>query len=203
MSSELHPIGARGMETLKEKVARLVREEVAVVPYDPRWVEMFEQERLHLLSCLPADLIKRIEHFGSSAVPGLAAKPIVDILVEVTSLDETKQRIVPILEAQGYDYVWRPSSGDDTPPFYAWFIKRDKNGKRTHHIHMVESQFEHWDRLLFRDYLIEHPEVAREYGDLKMQLSSAHQNDRVAYTQAKSDFIKRVTETAKRYYRRA
>jgi GrpB-like predicted nucleotidyltransferase (UPF0157 family) len=148
-------------------------------------------------------LVKRIEHFGSTAVPGLSAKPIVDILVEVTNLDETKRRIVPILEAQGYDYFWRPSWGDDTPPFYAWFIKRDKDGNRTHHIHMVEAHFEHWDRILFRDYLIGHPDVARGYGDLKMKLSSAHPNDRVAYTQAKSEFIMRVTETAKRYYRKA
>jgi GrpB-like predicted nucleotidyltransferase (UPF0157 family) len=81
------------IETLEEKVSRVVKEEVAVVPYDPRWPGMFEQERLHLLSCLPTDLVKRIEHSGSTAVPGLWAKPIVDILVEVTSLDETKQRI--------------------------------------------------------------------------------------------------------------
>ena len=79
------------METLEEKIARVVKEDVAVVPYDPHWPEMFEQERLHLLSCLPDDLVKRIEHFGSTAVPGLPAKPIVDILVEVSSLDETKQ----------------------------------------------------------------------------------------------------------------
>jgi GrpB-like predicted nucleotidyltransferase (UPF0157 family) len=191
------------METLEEKVARVVKEEVTVGPYDPRWPEMFEQERLHLMSCLPADLIKRIKHFGSTAVPGLPAKPIVDILVEVTSLDETKRRVAPILEAQGYDYFWRPSWGHDTPPFYAWFIRRDKNGNRTHHIHMVESQFEHWDRLLFRDYLIEHPDLAMEYGDLKMRLSGAHQNDRLVYTQAKSEFIRQVTEEAKRYYRKA
>jgi GrpB-like predicted nucleotidyltransferase (UPF0157 family) len=56
------------------------------------------------------------------------------------------------------------------PPFYAWFIKRDKDGNRTHHIHMAESHFEHWDRILFRDYLIEYPDVAREYGNLKMKL---------------------------------
>lgn len=188
------------METLEEKIARILKEEVVVVPYDPRWPEMFEQERLHLLSCLPADLIRRIEHFGSTAVPGLSAKPIVDVLVEVTSLDETQQRIVPILEAQGYDYFWRPSSGDDTPPFYAWFIKRDQNGKRTHHIHMVESQFEHWDRLLFRDYLIEHPDVAMEYSNFKIRLADAHPGDRVAYTQAKRDFVMRVTAMAKQYY---
>jgi GrpB-like predicted nucleotidyltransferase (UPF0157 family) len=190
-------------ETLEEKVARVVKEEVAVVPYDPGWPEMFEQERLHLQSCLPADLVKKIVHFGSTAVPGLMAKPILDILVLVTSLDETRRRIAPILEAQGYDYFWRPSWGDDTPPFYAWFIKRDNNGNRTHHIHVVEAQFEHWDRLLFRDYLIEHQDVAREYGNLKKKLSNAYPGDRVAYTQAKSDFIRKITEQAKQYYSKA
>ncbi len=188
------------METLEEKIARVVKEEAAVVPYDPCWPELFEQERFHLLASLPEGLIKRIEHFGSTAVPGLPAKPVVDILVEVASLDETRRIIAPILEAQGYDYFWRPTSGDDTPPYYAWFIKRDGSGNRTHHIHMVESRFEHWDRLLFRDYLIEHPDTAREYGDLKVRLSRVHQNDRTAYTEAKSDFIGRVTETAKKHY---
>jgi GrpB-like predicted nucleotidyltransferase (UPF0157 family) len=61
------------METLEEKVARVVNEEVAIASYDPRWVDAFEQERLHLRACLPADLVKRIEHFGSTAVPGLVA----------------------------------------------------------------------------------------------------------------------------------
>jgi GrpB-like predicted nucleotidyltransferase (UPF0157 family) len=190
-------------ETLEEKIARVVREDVAVVPYDPRWPALFEQERLHLLSCLPADLIGRIEHCGSTAVPGLSAKPIVDILVEVTSLGETRRRIVPILEAQGYDYFWRPTWGDDTPPFYAWFIKRDSQGNRTHHIHMVEPDFEHWNRLLFRDYLIEHPDVAMQYGNLKMRLSDRHHHDRVAYTQGKSDFVKRVTAEARQFYGKA
>ncbi len=190
------------METLEEKIARVVKEEVAVVPYDPVWPEMFEQERRHLLSCLPADLIKRIEHFGSTAVPGLSAKPIVDMLVEVTSLDKTREKIPPVLEAQGYDYFWRPSWGDDIPPYYAWFIKRDKNGNRTHHIHMVETDFEHWERLLFRDYLIEHPDVAREYAGLKEKLSDTHQGDRVTYTLAKGDFIKKVTDKAIKHYRK-
>jgi GrpB-like predicted nucleotidyltransferase (UPF0157 family) len=190
------------METLEEKIARIIKEEVAIVPYDPRWPELFEKERRHLRACLPADLMKRIEHFGSTAVPGLPAKPIIDILVEVSSLDETKQQTVPILEAQGYDYFWRPSFGDATPPFYAWFIKRDRDGNRTHHIHMVEVQFEHWDRLLFRDYLIEFPDVALEYGNLKKNLSNAHYRDRVAYTKAKSSFIESVTEKANRYYQK-
>jgi len=184
-------------ETFEEKLARVVSEEVAVVPYDPGWPGLFEQERAHLVSCLPSDLVKRIEHFGSTAVPGLAAKPIIDMLVEVTSLDETKERIVPILESQGYDYFWRPTWGDDTPPFYAWFIKRDPEGNRTHHIHMVESHFEHWDRLLFRDYLIEHPDIAQEYGSLKMSLSDKYKNDRIAYTEAKGEFVMKHTRGVK------
>ena len=187
------------METLEEKVARVVKEKLTMVAYDSRWPEVFEQERLHLLSCLPSDLIRRIEHFGSTAIPGISAKPIVDILVEVVSLDETRQKVVPILESQGYDYFWRPLWGDHTPPYYAWFIKRGKNGQRTHHIHMVEAGFELWDRLLFRDYLIEHPEVAREYKELKEKLSKFHHNDRVGYTTAKTKFIRAVTERAKQY----
>lgn len=186
------------METLEEKVARVLKDCVAVVPYDRNWPLMFEDEKRHLLSCLPESFIKRIEHFGSTAVPGLAAKPIVDMLVEVTSLSETRDRISPLLESQGYDYFWRPTWGDSTPPFYAWFIKRSRQGNRTHHIHMVEAHFEHWDRLLFRDYLIKHPEVAMEYGDLKERLSRVHSKDRIAYSAAKTDFIVNVTAEAKR-----
>ncbi len=175
------------------------------MPYDPDWPESFRKEKEYLLSYLPNDLIRRIEHFGSTAVPGLAAKPIVDMLAEVTDLQATRIRIVPVLESQGYDYFWRPTHGDDGPPFYAWFIKRDPRTRaRTHHIHMVEGHFtEHWDRLLFRDYLVEHPEVAREYEALKIRLASASPRDRVAYTRGKTGFIERVTEQAKHYYGRA
>ena len=191
------------METLEEKLARVVKEEVGVLAYDPVWPRLFEEEKEHLLACLPSELVRRIEHFGSTAVPGLPAKPIVDILIEVTGLDETRQRIAPILENQGYDYFWRPSWGDDMPPWYAWFIKRGKDGKRTHHIHMVEADFEHWDRLLFRDYLLEYPKIAEEYATLKMTLSQANHIDRAAYTMAKTGFIVRVTKFAKEHYKKA
>ena len=181
------------MQTLKEKVDRAVQEHIDIVPYNSDWPRMFEQEKSHLLKCLPKGLITRIEHCGSTAVAGLAAKPIIDMLVEVTSLEEVKKKAVPVLVAQGYDYFWRPTWGDDTPPFYAWFIKRDAAGQRTHHIHMVEHDFEHWERLLFRDYLSEHPEIARKYQELKYRLAREFPNDRVAYTNGKTDFILRVT----------
>jgi len=191
------------MKTLEHRVQRAVREDVEIVPYDPRWPELFRQEAEHLRSFLPAKLIRRVEHFGSTAVPGLVAKPIIDLLVEVYSLRAARLEIAPILEAQGYDYFWRPTFGDDVPPWYAFFIRRDQRGMRTHHIHMVtrRSTFrEHWDRLLFRDYLIAYPETAHEYALLKTELATTYPNDRVAYTTGKSAFIQKVTTRAKKLY---
>ena len=187
------------MGSLEDRVSRVVREHVAVVPCDPQWAESFRLEKEHLLGCLPTDLVRRIEHFGSTAVPGLWAKPIVDMLVEVADLGDTRRRIVPVLEAQGYEYFWRATRGDDGPPFYAWFIKRDAAGRRTHHIHMVEAEFrEHWDRLLFRDYLIARPDVARRYQELKVELAAKHGDDRLAYGRDKAAFIDTVTAEARR-----
>jgi GrpB-like predicted nucleotidyltransferase (UPF0157 family) len=126
----------------------------------------------------------------------LAAKPIVDILVEVSSLQETKEIIVPLLESEGYEYFWRT----DVSPPYAWFIKRDSGGKRTHHIHMVEADSKLWERLYFRDYLREFAEEGRRYEELKRHLAEKYPNDRVGYTEGKSGFVVEVTEKAKRYY---
>jgi len=123
------------------------------------------------------------------------------MLIQVTSLRAARIEIAPILKAQGYDYFWRPSFGDDIPPWYAFFIKHDHRDIRTHHIHMVTGRRtfqEHWERLLFRDYLIAHPETARAYERLKTDLAAAHPNDRVAYTKGKSAFIQRITAQAKK-----
>ncbi len=177
-------------------------EAVGIVPYDPIWREWFRQERDHLRACLPAELLGRIEHFGSTAVPGLAAKPIIDILVELTSLDEARDRVVPVLTSEGYAHFWSPNwGGDPTPRRYVWFIKRDARGRRTHHIHFLEPGFTRcWDRLLFRDYLIAHPQVAAEYEALKVALAQDHPRHRQAYTLGKREFIDRVTRQARRFY---
>jgi GrpB-like predicted nucleotidyltransferase (UPF0157 family) len=185
---------------MKARIKAVVNEPVRLCEYNSEWPSIFQEEKAHLIQCLPNEIIRRIEHFGSTAIPGMMAKPIIDILVEVTSLEETRQRVVPVLVKQGYDYFWRPTWGDDQPPFYAWFIKRNNRGKRTHHIHMVEKHFEHWDRLLFRDFLIEKPEVAHFYRELKEQLFRKFPNDRIAYTEAKTDFIRKITDKAKKHY---
>ena len=87
--------------TFEEKLARLNAEETELVSYDPAWPNVFENERSHLLKVLPGGSVNRIGHFGSTAVPGLSAKPIIDILEEVVDLEDVKTRIAPLLESFG------------------------------------------------------------------------------------------------------
>lgn len=179
-------------KSLAQRIEEAIREEVLIVPYNPEWPALFEREAESLRRMLPASLIGRIEHFGSTAVPGLAAKPIIDILVEVRTLQETRKVIVPLLKSEGYDYFWRT----DSQPPYAWFIKRDSESKRSHHIHMVEADSKLWERLNFRDYLREFPDEAKRYEELKRTLAAKYANDRIAYTEGKTEFVVSVTERA-------
>lgn len=179
------------MESLEDKIKRVTAEHVDVVPYDPAWPGLFEREKSHLLSILPGDLIVRIEHFGSTAVPGLAAKPIVDIVIEIADVQRGKELIPSVLEPLGYDCFWRPTMGDDTPPWYTWCIRRNAAGVRTHHLHFA-AVGEKDDELRFRDLLRVQPHTAAAYAELKRRLAGEHPNDRVAYTQAKTDFIRSV-----------
>lgn len=180
------------METLEEKIARVLRDKVALVPYDPIWPERFEDEKVHLLACLPDGMITRIEHYGSTSIPGMTAKPIVDMLVEVPDIEATRRVVAPILEEQAYDFFWRPLGENDGPPHYPWFIKRDGSGNRTHHIHMVEADSSLWEGLIFRDYLRDNPDQAAAYLRLKQSLAEKFPDDRIAYTVGKTDFIRKT-----------
>jgi GrpB-like predicted nucleotidyltransferase (UPF0157 family) len=183
-------------KSLEQRIAEAIREEISIAPYDSEWPNLYESEAASLRGKLPQSVVIRIEHFGSTAVPGLAAKPVIDVLVQVSSLAEAQEQIVPLLEAEGYDYFWRT----DVSPAYAWFIKRDSEGKRTHHIHMVEVDSNLWERLYFRDYLRDFPEEAQRYAALKRFLAEKHPNDRLAYTAGKAEYVITITEKAKRHY---
>ena len=182
---------------MAQKVERVTREIVSLVPYDIGWPVRFEAEKQALVSRFPCGPILRIEHFGSTAIPGMPAKPIIDMLIEVSSYEQVKASVVPRLEADGCDYFWRPAFGENTPPFYTWFIKRDRRGNRMAHLHMVEPGSTLFERLLFRDYLTAHPDCAASYAVLKIALSKRHPADRVAYTQGKTAFILDVMEKAR------
>ena len=133
--------------------------------------------------------IAGIVNMTASAVPGLSAKPIIDVQVEVNDMDEVVERVVPLMEELGYEFIWRPSIGE-SEPFYAWFIGRDARGERTEHIHIVAPDHTSAERIIFRDLLRRHPAEAAAYEELKTALAKKHAKDRVAYTQGKTEFIK-------------
>ena len=177
-------------------------DEIALVDYDPRWPEQFAAEAARVQAALGDDLVVTVEHFGSTAVPGLAAKPIIDLLVVVRSLESARSRAVPALEAIGYAY-WLT----DPAPDRMFFVKGlPPNGPRTHHVHIVDlsisldpriGEFSFADRLLFRDYLRAHSEEARRYENLKRGLALQFAADREAYTEGKTDYIYAVMQKAR------
>ncbi len=184
------------VDSTQQRIEDLAHEGIAIVSYDAQWPLLYAEIEGKLLRSLPVDLVKCIAHIGSTAVPGLSSKPIIDVQVEVTDLGRVRREVVPILTDLGYEFLWRPSIGELTP-FYAWFIKRDEKGQRNQHIHMVEPDEASADRLLFRDYLRRHPDEASRYEALKQQLAERFKNDRAAYTWSKTGHIKAMVAKAR------
>lgn len=165
---------------------------VTIVEYCPQWREMFEEEML-LLQAVLGEGSAEVEHIGSTAVNGLAAKPVIDIMIGLPDFS-VADKLVPRIEALGYEYI---KKYEDEMPFRRFFVK-NLNGIRTHQIHMVEINSEFWERhLLFRDYLRQNPDISNKYAVLKKELAEGewgHVND---YADAKSEFIKGIENKAK------
>src|SRR5215813_2160596 len=168
-------------------------ETLEIAPYDPGWPAAFSAERDRLAAVL-GDLAIRIDHHGSTAVPGLAAKPVIDIQISVADLgrlEEYAARLAPL----GYVHVPHP---DDA---FCPFLHRPAAWPHTHHVHLVESGgAAERDTLAFRDFLREHADTARAYEELKRRLAARHGAEsfasRQAYADAKTDFVKQITERA-------
>ena len=166
-------------------------DEVEIVNYDPRWPILFDEEARRLRAILDPSLVIGLEHFGSTAVPNLSAKPIIDILIAVRSLADAQASFVKALQNLDYIY-WAENPKQDRmffvkgmPPF---------GTKRSHHVHVTEPHGEMWKRLAFRDYLRAHPEEAVNYERIKRGLATEYQRDREAYTDAKSAYIESVMD---------
>ncbi len=166
---------------------------VVLVPYDRAWPRRFAEERDVIARAL-GDHAVAIEHIGSTAVPGLLAKPILDILVGIRRLSEAPACIAA-LEPLGYEY--RPDAEAEIPE--RRYFDKGPPAARTHHLHMVEFGSPFWMRhLLFRNFLRLHPERAAAYAALKAELAAKYTADRIAYTEAKAPFIEAAIEDARR-----
>lgn len=162
-------------------------------PKYPSWYEIIKEE---LLKLLDDDTIVRICHIGSTAIPGIVSKPIVDILMELSKQSD-RQQITEQLKAMG----WILMNSADEPYFHQSYNKGyTKYGfaDQVYHLHVRYGG--DWSELYFRDYLIEHPEIASKYADLKLQLKDKYEHNRDAYTDAKEEFVLAYSKLAKEEY---
>jgi GrpB-like predicted nucleotidyltransferase (UPF0157 family)/predicted kinase len=164
-----------------------IREEVRLEPYDPQWAQDYEEERERIRQALSfLGQAPEIEHIGSTAAPGLEAKPVIDILVALERLEDAGACIAP-LEALGYTFIDYPQNTDRR------FFR--KGLPRTHHLHIVErGSASYHDHLDFRDALRADPALLESYRRLKMELAERHRQDRAAYSAAKTEFVGRALE---------
>jgi len=163
---------------------------VEIVDYDPSWPAKFEAERARLESILTPWLAGPIEHVGSTAIPDMPAKPVIDIMAAIVSLDASRPAIA---ELPKLGYVYFPYRTE----VMHWFCKPSANF-RTHHLHLVPFPSRRWtDSISFRDALLRNHELAAEYAALKRTLAREFKFDREAYTEAKAPFIQRMLQKTK------
>ncbi|HET6747061.1 MAG TPA: GrpB family protein [Candidatus Saccharimonadales bacterium] len=169
----------------------LERGTVRLQAYDPNWAIEFERERQRLLDVF-GDRLIAIEHIGSTSVPGLPAKPIIDMIAAIRSFDELENFVEPLQEL-GYEYSPERMFTDRK------FFPKGPHSSRTHHLNFVlNDDANQWaSPLLFRDYLRNHQEARNEYARLKFLLAGKYSNDREMYTKSKSDFIQRALSVAR------
>ncbi len=160
----------------------------------PDWIFLFEREKQLIKDKLRRNRIIRIEHIGSTAIPNLISKPTIDILIEIK--EKTKKRsIINIFEKLGYHYIPKPENPAPHMMFVKGYTEKGFEGQ-AYHVHI--RYYGDWDELYFRDYLIKHPKIAIEYGNLKKELAKKYRNNREAYTDAKTDFVKRISDKARK-----
>ena len=177
----------------KQSLAAAINEEVALSAHDPAWAQAFELERARLMALLPGVFLA-IEHIGSTAVPGLVAKPVIDLMAAVESLHGVDALIDQLCE-NGYttSHEFNATLADRK------WLMRWRDGRRTHHLHIVVRGGAPWhDRLAFRDALRRDHPLADRYATLKIELAVRHQADREAYTEAKADFVREAVESSRR-----
>jgi GrpB-like predicted nucleotidyltransferase (UPF0157 family) len=166
-------------------------EPVKIVNPDPAWSEQGLKIIHQLRELLLPFKVTEIEHIGSTAIPNLSAKPIIDIMAKLESWDQLEQ-VVSALQPAGWNYVPPELDGRE----WRRFLVKVEQDQRKGHLHLMLKSDEHWDQqLLFRNRLREQPELIQQYDVLKRRLAMENQHDREAYTEAKTDFVQNVLNT--------
>lgn len=171
------------------------RDPIVITPYDRSWPQAFETERARVEPVLRPWLVRPVEHIGSTAIPGMAAKAIIDMLAVVRVIEDVDQAMRPF---QLLSWIHAPEPGDEERRVRSFCTP--SVATRSHHLHVVEEDSGDWRGwLAFRDYLRRHPGQAAAYAALKRDLAARHGSDpnrREPYRAGKRAFIREVTELA-------
>lgn len=181
----------------KTDLSQLTREEfntlfpVRLVEHDPQWATIFEKERQLILANVDYKLLLRIEHFGSTSIPGIMAKPYVDMIIEIPKEQLFDEDLIEQFKPIGYTHYKVPAR-EDIEAYMSFGKGYHLDGRKAQifHIHMCPAENVMWQQIRFRDYLRSHPERARAYESLKLDLAKQYSNDRGAYVLGKTEFVR-------------
>lgn len=159
----------------------------------PEWMNLYEEEETRILSQFQPEIIRQIDHIGSTAIPGIKSKPIIDILLQVLQ-ESDNQDIIDIFKSMDYEYIERK----ENPPPHMMFVRGytlEGFKGQTYHVHVRNPG--DWNEIRFRDCLIRNKKIAIEYEKLNEERAIKYRNDRDGYTEAKTGFIMKVLKRVK------
>lgn len=167
---------------------------IIIQDYSDKWIELYNAEEQFIIDSFDESEIVSIEHIGSTAIPGIKSKPTIDILLQVSEQVDI-QRLEHTFQSYGYHLTKQP----DNPPPHMTFVKGyTEQGFKGQAFHVHIRYQGDWDEIRFRNYLINHKDVAKEYETLKLELADKFKYDREAYTNSKTDFIKKINKLARK-----
>ena len=189
----------------KQNLQDLTREDwnrlfpLELVNHNPEWERLFEKEKKWILDHVDNSYLLRIEHFGSTAIPGIMSKPYIDLIIEIPRESLFDQELIAQFEKIGYTHFEVPErEGIDAYSSFGKGYRLDGLKEQIFHIHMCPANNYMWRQIAFRDYLIKSPKRAQEYEELKLKLISRYSNDRGAYVNGKSGFVFETLEMIER-----
>lgn len=167
---------------------------IIIQDYTKKWKEFYQTERELIIDSFTKSEILSIEHIGSTSIPGLKAKPTIDILMQVSERIDTR-RLEDVFQSLGYQLTKQA----ENPPPHMTFVKGySPHGFIGQAFHVHVRYKGDWDEIRFRDYLLSNQEIAKDYEALKLQLADKYKNDREAYTDSKTDFIEKINKLTRK-----
>lgn len=171
---------------------------VRMYDYNSDWLRLFELEKESIEEVLTKDIALRIEHIGSTSIPNLKSKDSIDLLIEIPEKYLFDENIISKMSALGFHFFRQPGFGMDYMIFVKGFHTDGKKSQKFFAHMTIKDHSQLWERIYFRDYLRNHPKDCERYENLKCDLAQKHSKNKIEYRIGKTDFVKEITDRAKK-----